>query len=71
MSDSDVVQSGDPNDNTYWYDTATGTVEHGRIAPGPDRLGPFATAAEAENALETVRRRSEAWASEDAADDDW
>ena len=35
--------------------------------PGKDRLGPYATKEEAENALELVRERNEEW---DAADDD-
>lgn len=71
MTEHNIVESGDPNDRTYWFNTVTGDVEHGRVSPGPDRLGPFATAAEAEKAEQTVRDRAEMWKNEDASDDAW
>ena len=50
----------------YWC------TRHDRVESGDNmcraryRLGPFATAAEAEHALELVRQRNEAWDEEDA-----
>ncbi|MEW1974680.1 SPOR domain-containing protein [Microbacterium profundi] len=55
----------------YWYNTNTGQVEHGYESPAVDRIGPFDTAEAAANALEMIRARSEAWAVEEAIDEDW
>lgn len=55
----------------YWYNTDSGQVEHGLVSPSVDRVGPFDTAEEAANAMQTLRERSEAWAAEEAVDDDW
>jgi hypothetical protein len=50
----------------YWC------VRHERVESGDDvcragnRLGPFSTASEAEQALQRVRERNEAWDEEDA-----
>lgn len=55
----------------YWYNTTSGEVEHGYISPSVDRVGPFDTAEAAANAMNTLRERSEAWAVEEAIDDDW
>lgn len=50
----------------YWC------VRHRRVESGDDvcparyRIGPFATAAEAEHALELVQQRNETWDEEDA-----
>ena len=55
----------------YWYNTTSGEVEYGYISPSVDRVGPFDTAEEAANALQTLRERSEAWAVEERIDDDW
>lgn len=50
----------------YWC-TKHSRVESGDdVCPVRDRIGPFATAAEARDALETVRQRNEAWDAEDA-----
>ena len=68
MSDNTFV---DPDDDTYWYNTDTGEVEHGRISPAPERLGPFKTAEEAARAPEIVRERSRKWATEDSEEDAW
>lgn len=59
------------NDHKYWYNSATGEVEFGLISPSVDRIGPFDTAQEAQNAPEVVRRRSAAWAEDDAAENGW
>ena len=55
----------------YWYNTDSGEVEHGMLSPSVDRVGPFDTAEEAANALQILRERSEAWAAEEATEDDW
>lgn len=54
----------------YWFDTRTGQVDVGHRKPGKTLLGPYATRAEAEAALETARRRTEAWDREDREDAD-
>ncbi|WP_438352902.1 SPOR domain-containing protein [Microbacterium sp. CJ88] len=54
----------------YWYNFATGAVEHGFESPAIDRAGPFDTAEEAARAPEIARERSRAWAEEDAREDD-
>ena len=50
-------------------------VEHDAVEPKlgcriTNRLGPYATREEAEHALETVRRRNEAWDEDEAWEDD-
>ena len=55
------------DDQSWWYCLKHRTVEHGAGCPGKDRLGPYASREEAENALELVRERNQEW---DAADDD-
>ena len=53
-------------EHKYWYNLKTGQVEQGFLSPAPDRVGPFDTHAEAENALEKLRENSAKWAEEDA-----
>lgn len=55
----------------YWYNTHTGAVEYGLESPAVDRIGPFDTKEAAANALQTLKERSEAWAVEEAIDEDW
>ncbi|WP_194419665.1 SPOR domain-containing protein [Microbacterium abyssi] len=55
----------------YWYNTTSGAVEYGYMSPAVDRVGPFDTADAAANALQTLRERSDAWAIEEAIDEDW
>lgn len=52
-------------DQQYWFNTRTGEVEKGMVSPSIDRVGPFATHAEAERAMETVHENSRRWAEED------
>lgn len=61
--------SFDELEAAWWYNTKTNVVEHGMKSPSVDRLGPFATEAEAANAWEIVRERARRWAAEDARDD--
>ncbi len=56
------------SDKHFWYDLKTKSVvadDHNTKAT--DRLGPYATREEAENALELVEERNQAWDD----DDDW
>ena len=52
----------------YWFNTRTGRVEETEErSPSRDVLGPYASRAEAERALEIARQRTEQWDAEDAA----
>lgn len=55
----------------YWYNSRTHEVEYGMQSPGPERVGPFATAAEAEHAPEVLKARALAWAEEEAVESGW
>lgn len=60
------------NDNEkYWYNFTSGTVERGFESPAIDRAGPFDTEEEAARAPELLRERSRAWAEEEAREDNW
>jgi hypothetical protein len=45
----------------YWFCLKHHTVEGEEGCANADRLGPYATAAEAERALEKVEERNEEW----------
>lgn len=53
----------------YWFNIKTKQVEHGLKSSSLDRIGPFITEAEAKNAEETVRARSEEWKRQDEDQD--
>jgi hypothetical protein len=53
----------------YWFNIKTKQVEHGLKSSSLDRIGPFITEAEAKNAEETVRARSEEWKRQDEEQD--
>jgi len=53
----------------FWYNLNTGEVEEGYVSPAVERVGPFETRAEAEQALEILRANSAKWAEEDAAEE--
>lgn len=55
----------------YWFNLTTGQVEKGFESPAVDRAGPFDTAEEAAGAPELMKRRSRAWAEEEAREDSW
>jgi hypothetical protein len=55
----------------FWYNLKTGEVERGFDSPAVDRAGPFDTAEEAAKAPEVIRRRSQAWAEDDAREASW
>ena len=48
-------------DGTWWYCLKHHAVEPYRGCAAEDRLGPYATRAEADHALERVAERNEAW----------
>ena len=50
----------------FWYNTRTGQVETDvEKGQGKDLMGPYASREEAAQALESARRRTEAWDEED------
>jgi hypothetical protein len=60
MSDNTGTGQGD-----FWFNVVTKQVEVGAQSDWTQLLGPYATRAEAEKAMETVERRNEAWDAED------
>ena len=53
----------------YWFNLKTHEVEVGLRSSSLDRVGPFDTEAEAKNAEELVKSRSEAWAKQESDED--
>lgn len=49
----------------WWYNHKTGTVEQGRKSLGLHRDGPYATKEEAQRAPEIARERAQAWSEEE------
>ena len=50
----------------YWYNVSSGQVESDENkSKGEDLMGPYPTQAEAANALQTARERTEKWDAED------
>jgi hypothetical protein len=49
------------NDDQWYYCLKHKTAEQGLVCPARNRLGPYATKAEAERALETAKERNESW----------
>ncbi|MEY9963554.1 hypothetical protein ABIA33_001587 [Streptacidiphilus sp. MAP12-16] len=45
----------------WYYCLKHKTVEQGMVCPARNRLGPYASAAEAGRALEIAKERNEAW----------
>ena len=56
-------------EHQFWYNLKTGRVEQGMVSPSVQRVGPFETREEAENALEILRANSAKWAEEEAAEE--
>lgn len=52
-------------DDQWWFNLRTLQVEQGPGAPNAERMGPYASRQEADEALERARARTEAWDSED------
>ena len=49
----------------YWYNVETKEVEEGHRSSWQDLMGPYATRAEAEDALAKAAERTEAWDRQD------
>lgn len=65
-----MADGGKPDQ--YWYNVKLRRVETvDDLSPAKDRLGPYATRAEAERALDKVEERNEAWDEADREDDEW
>lgn len=56
-------------EDKYWYNFATGKVEHGFETPTVDRAGPFDTAEAAAHAPKLLAERSRAWTADDEEED--
>jgi hypothetical protein len=63
-------QISEEQSTEYWFNTKTKAVEVGKQALALYRIGPFDTREEAENALEILKSRSQAWTEEDEQDKD-
>ncbi|MFZ1361777.1 MAG: SPOR domain-containing protein [Candidatus Nanopelagicales bacterium] len=50
----------------WWYNILTNQVEEGAGAPNSERLGPFDTELEAQNALDKVKERNDEWSKQNA-----
>ncbi|MGO1947931.1 MAG: SPOR domain-containing protein [Brachybacterium tyrofermentans] len=51
----------------FFYNLSTGSVEEGRQSPATDLMGPYASRAEAQQALKTAAARNEKWEQDDDA----
>ena len=51
----------------YWFNVRTHEVEEDRQSDWSQLIGPYATRAEAEKALEKVQQRNDAWDRDDDA----
>ncbi|MGV0109910.1 MULTISPECIES: SPOR domain-containing protein [unclassified Arthrobacter] len=49
----------------YWFNVRTREVEEDRQSDWSQLIGPYATRAEAEKALEKVQQRNDAWDRDD------
>jgi len=57
-------------ERAYYFNTRTGEVEQGFASSWSDRMGPYATRAEAENALALAAQRNKQWEQDDRDWDD-
>ncbi len=58
-----------PIPEKWWFNLKTGESEFGRFVDSANRVGPFETKSEADNALTILRERSESWACEEESGD--
>jgi len=67
LADSvEVVYGARMEQRQFWFNTVTGKVETDENkGQSKDLLGPYATEADAAQALDTARQRTEAWDEED------
>lgn len=62
------MSNGSPSNREFYFNTSTGEVEEGPMSSWENRMGPYSTREEAQRALETAKKRTEAW---DDADREW
>lgn len=55
----------------WYFNLETGEVENGPVSDWTRRIGPYASEAEATQALEIARARNEKWEAEDARERAW
>lgn len=53
----------------FWYNMKTGLVEVGYESAVVDRVGPFDSREQAENALQVLRKNSQQWEKEESEED--
>lgn len=58
-------------DEKFYFDTKTGEVTQGKATNWDDRMGPYDTREEAENALKIASARNKSAEREEEADDNW
>ena len=68
MTPEQPPKASDGSPIEWWFNTKTGEVESGRLSAAPHRLGPFASASEAANALLVLAQRAAAIRREDEED---
>jgi hypothetical protein len=56
------------SETQYWYNTSTHEVEEGHKSSWTNLMGPYATRAEAEQALSRAAARNQAWDDQDDRD---
>lgn len=61
----------DEIEQSWWYNSRTGEVEHGPESPSIHRIGPFASREEASRAPEVIAARSKAWDEDEKRDGSW
>lgn len=54
----------------YYYDLGTGEITQGKVRGAANRMGPYDSREEAEQALAAAAARNEAWEAEDRAWED-
>lgn len=54
----------------FYFNITTGQVEEGPQSPVTERMGPYATREEAQQAFSIAKARNEAWDAEDRAWDE-
>ena len=63
---SDPMSDSGSRGHYYWCTRHHRVEADADVCPARHVLGPYASAADAENALQTVRERNDAWEAEDA-----
>jgi len=62
------MSPSEPQKIEYYFNARTKMVEKGHLSSWEDLMGPYDTREEAEQALETAKKRSQSW---DDEDDNW